>query len=79
MLLLAPASPPHTYVHGQPQVRYASLPNYEEKEEDFRAESVLLRRRFTNEGEEPLRQSGGLCWAKGLCQVAYTRCIRASC
>ena len=27
------------------QVKYSSLPNYEEKEEDFRAESVLLRRR----------------------------------
>lgn len=32
------------------QVRYASLPNFEEREEDFRAESVLLRRRFTDEG-----------------------------
>ena len=35
------------------QVHYASLPNFEEREEDFRAESVLLRRRFTDEGEAP--------------------------
>ena len=28
---------------------YSSLPNFEEREEDFRAESVLLRRRFTDE------------------------------
>jgi hypothetical protein len=32
------------------QVKYASLPNFEEREEDFRAESVILRRRFTEEG-----------------------------
>jgi hypothetical protein len=32
------------------QVQYASLPNFEEREEEFRAESVLLRRRFTEEG-----------------------------
>lgn len=32
------------------QMVYSSLPNFEEKEEDFRAESVLLRRRFTDEG-----------------------------
>ena len=31
------------------QTVYSSLPNFEEKEEDFRAESVLLRRRFTDE------------------------------
>lgn len=32
------------------KVKYAALPNFEEREEDFRAESVLLRRRFTDEG-----------------------------
>jgi Root hair defective 3 GTP-binding protein (RHD3) len=32
------------------QVKYAAMPNFEEREEDFRAESVLLRRRFTDEG-----------------------------
>ena len=32
------------------QVEYASLPNFEEREEDFRAESVILRRRFTTDG-----------------------------
>ena len=31
------------------QMGYSSRPNFEEKEEDFRAESVLLRRRFTDE------------------------------
>ncbi len=31
-------------------MKYASLPNFEEREEDFRAESVILRRRFTEEG-----------------------------
>ncbi len=35
------------------QVKYAALPNFEEREEDFRAESVLLRRRFTDEGAGP--------------------------
>ena len=34
-------------------MHYASLPNFEEREEDFRAESVLLRRRFTDEGDAP--------------------------
>ena len=34
------------------QVQYASLPNYEEKEDDFRAEAYLLRRRFTEEGAQ---------------------------
>ena len=43
-----------THAHADAQVKYASLPNYEEKEEDFRAESVLLRRRFTEEGKESL-------------------------
>ena len=32
---------------------YSSLPNFEEREEDFRAESVLLRRRFTDESMPP--------------------------
>jgi hypothetical protein len=34
------------------EVKYAALPNFEEREEDFRAESVLLRRRFTDEADE---------------------------
>ncbi len=33
------------------QVKYASLPNFEEREEDFRAESVILR-------HAPLRGAG---------------------
>ena len=32
------------------QIQYSSLPNYEEREEDFNAEAVMLRRRFTEEG-----------------------------
>ena len=32
------------------QVKYASLPNFEDREEEFMAESVLLRRRFTTDG-----------------------------
>ena len=39
---------------GDVQVQYSSLPNYEEKEEDFRAEAYLLRRRFTEEGARAL-------------------------
>jgi hypothetical protein len=35
---------------GVLQVKYASLPNYEDREEEFLAESVLLRRRFTEDG-----------------------------
>lgn len=32
------------------QVQYSALPNFEEREEEFRAESVILRRRFTDQG-----------------------------
>ncbi len=55
------------------QVKYASLPNFEEREEDFRAESVILRRRFTEEG--PGLPRGAWCgltcrgaggWRRGL-------------
>jgi len=34
-------------------VKYASLPNFEDREEEFLAESVLLRRRFTVDGAPP--------------------------
>ena len=33
------------------QVQYAALHNYEDREEDFRADVVTLRRRFTSEGK----------------------------
>lgn len=33
------------------QVKYSSLPNYEDREEEFNAEAVLLRRRFTHKGQ----------------------------
>ncbi|KAK9839889.1 hypothetical protein WJX74_009244 [Apatococcus lobatus] len=36
------------------EVQYAALPNFEEKEEDFRAESFLLKRRFQLDEEESL-------------------------
>ncbi|KAK9824432.1 hypothetical protein WJX72_010204 [[Myrmecia] bisecta] len=36
------------------EVQYAALPNFEDREEEFRAESVLLRRRFTMEEEDSL-------------------------
>lgn len=35
-------------------VQFASLPNFEDREEEFRAESVILRRRFTNQEEDTL-------------------------
>ena len=34
------------------QVQYAALHNYEDREEDFRADVVMLRRRFTSEGRK---------------------------
>ena len=34
------------------QVQYAALHNFEDREEDFRADVVTLRRRFTSEGTE---------------------------
>lgn len=37
------------------QVAYAALPNYEERGEEFAAEAVLLRRKFTEEGERQCR------------------------
>ena len=40
-------------VTGNVQVQYASLPNYEDREEEFVAESVLLRRRFAEDGQCP--------------------------
>ncbi|KAK9867191.1 hypothetical protein WJX84_006772 [Apatococcus fuscideae] len=36
------------------EVQYAALPNFEEKEEDFRAESFILKRRFEPEEEGTL-------------------------
>lgn len=33
-----------------PQVQYAALHNFEDREEDFRADVVTLRRRFTSDG-----------------------------
>ena len=45
------------------QVAYAALPNYEERAEEFSAEAVLLRRKFTEEGAPrcaALGRAGGL-------------------
>jgi hypothetical protein len=33
------------------QVQYTALPHYEDKFEDFKADTVVLRRRFTPDGE----------------------------
>lgn len=38
------------------QVKYASLPNFEDREEEFLAESVLLRRRFATDGTSAVNQ-----------------------
>ena len=38
------------------QVQYAALHNFEDREEDFRADVVTLRRRFTAEGDNLSRQ-----------------------
>ncbi|KAK9811028.1 hypothetical protein WJX73_007637 [Symbiochloris irregularis] len=40
-------------------VEYASLPNYEEKEDDFKAETYLLRKRFSSEEDESLVAHSG--------------------
>jgi hypothetical protein len=39
------------------QVQYTALPHYEDKFEDFKADTVVLRRRFTPDGESHM----GLC------------------
>jgi len=39
------------------QVQYTALPHYEDKFEDFKADTVVLRRRFTPEGE--VHKAGG--------------------
>ena len=52
-----PSLPPCTLQYDQYsfkdffEVAYASLPNYEDRPEDFVAEATLLRRQFTEEGE----------------------------
>lgn len=47
------AKPPELEEYGFAdffEVRYAALSNFEEREEDFRAEAVMLRRRFSSDG-----------------------------
>jgi hypothetical protein len=34
------------------QVQYTALPHYEDKFEDFKADTIVLRRRFTPEGKQ---------------------------
>ena len=52
-------------------VQYADLPNYEERSEDFQAEAVLLRRRFTAGGWWAARgkRSGARSSALALFQI----------
>ena len=67
-----------------PQVKYASLPNFEEREEDFRAESVLLRRRFTEDGAsliicaDHVHACSCAKYGKQLLQSAVGRCAASN-
>ena len=58
-------SPPPNYGHQQartnrqpPQVQYAAMSHFEEKYEDFIADTVMLRRRFTPDGEGGSQRAG---------------------
>ena len=53
------------------QVQYTALPHYEDKFEDFKADTVVLRRRFTPEGERHKDVWG----AAGSCGSALVLCI----
>jgi hypothetical protein len=48
------------------QVQYTALPHYEDKYEDFLADTVVLRRRFTQDGEQQLHDASsgysGFAW-----------------
>lgn len=58
------------------QVQYTALPHYEDKFEDFKADTVVLRRRFTPEGEPFVGVGqGGEGFSFGL---AWQRYVRAS-
>ena len=66
-----------TWVVTSVQMVYSSLPNFEEKEEDFRAESVLLRRRFTDESmlsTSPNRED-----FMGAMQTTASRWLKSGC
>ena len=48
------------------QLKYTALPNFEEKYEDFLADAVVLKRRFTEEGKHAKMtwsSSGRMAWA----------------
>lgn len=59
------------------QVQYTALPHYEDKFEDFKADTVVLRRRFTPDGE------GHISWLRAdngtqctfLCGAASVRSL----
>lgn len=55
------------------QVQYTALPHYEDKFEDFKADTVVLRRRFTPEGECLLRHVNRTCGVL-LAAVAVLQC-----
>lgn len=51
------------------QVQYTALPHFEDKYEDFLADTVVLRRRFTPDGKQRQRRPHKcLCWLR-LCSV----------
>ena len=43
------------------QVQYAALHNFEDREEEFRADVVTLRRRFTADGEQGHAVANNVC------------------
>eukprot|EP00878_Enallax_costatus_P007274 GHUV01007620.1.p1 GENE.GHUV01007620.1~~GHUV01007620.1.p1 ORF type:complete len:669 (+),score=286.68 GHUV01007620.1:963-2969(+) len=45
-------------IHDFFEVKYTALPHYEDKYEDFIADTVVLRRRFTQEGDGSLLRAG---------------------
>lgn len=58
------------------QVQYTALPHYEDKFEDFKADTVVLRRRFTPDGERFVGSGQG---GDGFCMAAIRACKLGSC
>jgi hypothetical protein len=56
------------------QLQYAALHSYEDKPEDFMADTVVLRRRFTEDGEGGGGGGGGgHAWAVGVGRACVVR------
>jgi len=54
-------------------MQYAALSNYEDRHDDFMAETTILRRRFTDDGEAQLRTT---CYAAIFTYYRLTTCRR---